>query len=123
MRAGDLFGTGTISGPAEGQMGCLLEITRGGKQPLVLSNASSTDESSGGGMAGAAATTTGAPTAAAAATTNQPAQPTGAAASIATRTYLQDGDTVVLRGWCEGEGKPRIGFGECRGRLLPAIKH
>jgi fumarylacetoacetase len=35
------------------------------------------------------------------------------------RTYLQDGDTVVLRGFCESEGVGKIGFGECRGKLLP----
>jgi fumarylacetoacetase len=34
------------------------------------------------------------------------------------RTYLQDGDEVVLRGWCEREGEPRIGFGECRGVIV-----
>ena len=37
-----------------------------------------------------------------------------------TRTFLRDGDAVVLRGWCEREGAVRIGFGECRGRVLPA---
>ena len=37
------------------------------------------------------------------------------------RTFLEDGDTVVLRGWCEKPGAARIGFGECRGEVLPAI--
>jgi fumarylacetoacetase len=37
------------------------------------------------------------------------------------RTFLEDGDTVVLRGWCEAPGAVRIGFGECRGTVLPAI--
>lgn len=37
-----------------------------------------------------------------------------------TRTFLQDGDSVVLRGWCEKAGAARIGFGECWGTLLPA---
>ena len=37
-----------------------------------------------------------------------------------TRTYLEDGDTVVLRGWCDKVGTARIGFGECRGLVLPA---
>ncbi len=36
------------------------------------------------------------------------------------RTFLEDGDTVVLRGWCEAPGAARIGFGECRGTVLPA---
>ncbi|HEX4810732.1 MAG TPA: fumarylacetoacetase [Bryobacteraceae bacterium] len=34
------------------------------------------------------------------------------------RTYLDLGDEVVIRGWCEREGFPRISFGECRGRVL-----
>ena len=37
-----------------------------------------------------------------------------------TRTYLEDGDAVVLRGWCERDGAARIGFGECTGCVLPA---
>lgn len=37
-----------------------------------------------------------------------------------TRTFLQDGDSVVLRGWCEKAGAARIGFGECWGTVLPA---
>jgi fumarylacetoacetase len=32
-----------------------------------------------------------------------------------TRKFLEDGDEVVMRGWCEGEGFVRVGFGECRG--------
>jgi fumarylacetoacetase len=43
------------------------------------------------------------------------------AATGETRTFLEDGDTVVLRGWCEKPGAARIGFGECRGEVLPAI--
>jgi fumarylacetoacetase len=31
------------------------------------------------------------------------------------RKFLEDGDEVILRGWCEREGYARIGFGECRG--------
>jgi fumarylacetoacetase len=37
-----------------------------------------------------------------------------------TRTFLEDGDTLILRGWCERPGCARIGFGECRGTVLPA---
>jgi fumarylacetoacetase len=37
-----------------------------------------------------------------------------------TRKFLEDGDTVILRGYCEREGAARIGFGECRGTVLPA---
>ena len=36
------------------------------------------------------------------------------------RTFLLDGDAVVLRGWCEAPGAARIGFGECWGTVLPA---
>lgn len=37
------------------------------------------------------------------------------------RGFLHDGDAVVLRGWCEKPGFARIGFGESRGEILPAI--
>jgi fumarylacetoacetase len=37
-----------------------------------------------------------------------------------TRTWLEDGDSVVLRGWCEKPGAARIGFGQCEGTVLPA---
>ncbi|WP_443693883.1 fumarylacetoacetate hydrolase family protein [Pseudomonas protegens] len=36
------------------------------------------------------------------------------------RGFLADGDTVMLRGWCEQPGAARIGFGESRGTVLPA---
>ena len=39
-----------------------------------------------------------------------------------TRTFLQDGDCVILRGYCESAGARRIGFGDCAGTLLPAIE-
>ncbi len=38
LQAGDLLGTGTLSGPQPGQGGSLLELTRGGQQPLTLAN-------------------------------------------------------------------------------------
>ncbi len=37
-----------------------------------------------------------------------------------TRSFLEDGDEIVLRAWCEGEGAARIGFGECVGRVVAA---
>ena len=37
-----------------------------------------------------------------------------------TRAFLADGDEVIMRAYCEREDRPRIGFGECRGRVLPA---
>lgn len=77
LQPGDLFGSGTLSGPTLDQAAALVEITHGGRQPLQL--------------------------------------PDGE-----TRTFLEDGDSVVLRGWCEKQGAARIGFGECRGTVLPA---
>jgi fumarylacetoacetase len=35
-----------------------------------------------------------------------------------TRSFLEDGDEVTLKGWCEGDGAVRIGFGECVGRVV-----
>jgi fumarylacetoacetase len=77
LQAGDLFGSGTLSGPHSEHAGSLLELTLGGKQPIRLSTGE-------------------------------------------TRTFLQDGDTVVLRGYCARPGLQRIGFGECRGTVLPS---
>ena len=37
------------------------------------------------------------------------------------RKFLQDGDEVIMRAWCEAPGKPRIAFGDCRGIVMPAI--
>jgi fumarylacetoacetase len=37
------------------------------------------------------------------------------------RRFLQDGDEVILRGYCERDGFRRIGLGECRGIVLPAL--
>ncbi len=34
------------------------------------------------------------------------------------RRFLEDGDEVIIRGWCEKAGLVRIGFGECRGVIL-----
>jgi fumarylacetoacetase len=38
-----------------------------------------------------------------------------------TRRFLEDGDEVIFRAHCRREGFAPIGFGECRGRVLPAI--
>jgi fumarylacetoacetase len=77
LQTGDLFGSGTQSGPDPGQGGSLLELTLGGKQPLRLADGEA-------------------------------------------RGFLEDGDTVVLRGYSEKQGFRRIGFGECAGTVLPA---
>ena len=39
-----------------------------------------------------------------------------------TRGFLQDGDEVIFRAHCEGAGHARIGFGECRGVITPALR-
>jgi fumarylacetoacetase len=74
LQPGDLIGTGTLSTENEDGLGSLLEISRGGKQPVEL--------------------------------------PSGE-----TRSFLEDGDELTLRAWCEGDGAARIGFGECTGRV------
>ena len=37
-----------------------------------------------------------------------------------TRRFLEDGDEIIMKGYCEREGFRRIGFGECRGRIILA---
>src|SRR4051794_25320297 len=72
VRPGDLYASGTISGPDPDTRGSLLELTWGGRDPLALT---------GGGR----------------------------------RTFLEDGDTVILRG-----AAGAVSFGEVRGTILPA---
>jgi fumarylacetoacetase len=38
-----------------------------------------------------------------------------------TRMFLEDGDTVILRGWCGGEEGETVGFGDCGGTIIPAL--
>ncbi len=51
----------------------------------------------------------------------QPVRFEGGAGQVEERGFLADGDAVVFIGWCERAGFARIGFGECRGTVLPAI--
>lgn len=37
------------------------------------------------------------------------------------RTFLADGDTVIMRGYCQQDGGVRLGFGECRTTVLPVV--
>jgi len=37
-----------------------------------------------------------------------------------TRSFLEDGDTLIIRGFCERPGAARLGFGSAAGRVLPA---
>jgi fumarylacetoacetase len=39
-----------------------------------------------------------------------------------TRTFLEDGDSVIFRAWCEKPGAVRIGFGEVQGHILPPLE-
>jgi fumarylacetoacetase len=76
MTAGDLLGSGTISGPTKESRGSLLEISWGGKEPFPIE----------GG----------------------------------TRSFIEDNDTLTLRGAAQGDGY-KIGFGDCTGKVLPAL--
>lgn len=75
LAAGDLFGSGTMSGADERSQAALIELTTGGAKPIHLPNGE-------------------------------------------TRSFLEDGDRVILRGWCDREGARRIGFGEASGTVL-----
>jgi fumarylacetoacetase len=77
LRAGDLFGSGTQSGPTPAEAGSLVELSKGGTQTLRVGRAEQ-------------------------------------------RTFLEDGDTVIFRGWCRRPGMVSIGFGELQGHVLPA---
>jgi fumarylacetoacetase len=77
LRAGDLMGSGTMSGPEPSEAGSLLELTGGGQSAIML--------------------------------------PSGE-----TRRFLEDGDQVVMRGWCERRGFRRIGFGRASGIIVAA---
>ncbi len=77
MDAGDILGTGTISGPVPEQLGSLLELTENGGKPVALPNGE-------------------------------------------VRSYLEDGDEITLTGTCRKAGFRTIGFGACRGTILPA---
>jgi len=77
LQPGDMFGSGTQSGPEHDEAGSLLELTRGGKESLTLDNGE-------------------------------------------TRTFLEDGDTIIMRGWCQKDGAKRIGFGEVASTVIAA---
>ena len=77
LHPGDLLGSGTISAPDAGGFGSLLEVTRGGQQPITL-------------------------------------------ASGETRSFLEDGDEIILRAHAHRPGAVSIGFGECRAVITPA---
>ena len=78
INAGDMMGSGTISGPDPSSYGSMLELSWRGEKPVVLNN----DQS---------------------------------------RKFIEDYDTVIMRGYCENKGT-RIGFGEVRSQLLPVFQ-
>ena len=52
--------------------------------------------------------------------TKAPVMPESVAGSAYQPGYLEDGDEIVLEGWCEDrDGKAVLGFGECRGKIAP----
>jgi len=77
LQAGDMFGSGTQSGPSKEEAGSMLELSNGGKETITLTNGE-------------------------------------------TRTFLDDGDKVIMKGWCQKDGAARIGFGEVSATILPA---
>jgi fumarylacetoacetase len=74
IQVGDLYASGTISGPSPGSFGSMLELSWNGQKPLTMPDGTE-------------------------------------------RTFIEDGDTVIMRGHAEKDGV-RIGFGECSGKIL-----
>ncbi|EMF57505.1 MULTISPECIES: fumarylacetoacetase [Streptomyces] len=72
-RTGDLFASGTVSGPQKDQRGAFIELTWGGKEPITVNGRQ--------------------------------------------RTFLEDGDEIVLAATAPGADGTRLGFGEARGRI------
>jgi fumarylacetoacetase len=77
LRTGDLFASGTVSGPDKAQRGCLLELTWGGAEPIRLADGSP-------------------------------------------RTFLEDGDEVVITATSPSAVDGSIVLGEVRGRVTAA---
>ncbi len=77
IKVGDMYASGTISGPTPASYGSMLEISWQGKNPVPMPDGTE-------------------------------------------RKFILDNDTVVMKGYCEKDGV-RIGFGECAGKILPAL--
>jgi fumarylacetoacetase len=75
LRPGDLFASGTVSGPVTGSEGSLIELTQRGRRPVEL--------------------------------------PDGTM-----RSFLRDGDRVVMRGWAGSDPSSRIGLGQVSGTVV-----
>lgn len=76
IQVGDMYASGTVSGPTPDSYGSMLELSWKGTKPLKLADGSE-------------------------------------------RKFLEDGDTVIMKGYAEKEGL-RIGFGAVRTKILPA---
>ncbi|HEY0741973.1 MAG TPA: fumarylacetoacetase [Chryseosolibacter sp.] len=77
IQVGDMYASGTISGPSPGSYGSMLELSWNGQKPLTMPDGSE-------------------------------------------RIFINDNDTVIMRGHAEKDGI-RIGFGSCKGKILPSI--
>ena len=76
IQVGDMYASGTISGPSPGSYGSMLELSWNGQKALTMPDGTE-------------------------------------------RKFIEDGDTVIIKGLAEKDGV-RIGFGECKGKILPA---
>jgi fumarylacetoacetase len=77
VQVGDVYASGTISGPSPDSYGSLLELTWNGQRPFTLEDRT-------------------------------------------VRTFIEDGDTILMKGYAQKDGV-RIGFGECKGKIWPAL--
>ncbi|NYJ73093.1 fumarylacetoacetase [Allobranchiibius huperziae] len=77
IRSGDLYASGTVSGPRQKQAGSMLELSNGGREPFPLQDGT-------------------------------------------TRSFLQDGDEVVISATAPGAEGTRISLGEVRGVVHPS---
>jgi fumarylacetoacetase len=76
VRPGDLYASGTVSGPEPGQWGSFIELTRGGREPLTLPDRT-------------------------------------------TRTFLEDGDEVVVSAVAPGPDGAVVDLGSVAGTIVP----
>ncbi|NEE01612.1 fumarylacetoacetase [Phytoactinopolyspora halotolerans] len=77
VRTGELYASGTVSGPEKDERGSFLELSWNGSEPVVLDNGSR-------------------------------------------RSFLEDGDTVIIRATAPGPGGTRLKLGEVSGSVRPA---
>jgi fumarylacetoacetase len=78
INVGDMYASGTISGPTPSSYGSMLELAWRGTKPLQMPDGSE-------------------------------------------RKFINDNDTIIMKGWAEKDGV-RVGFGESRTKVLPALQ-